>query len=103
MEALGFTNKPEIQEQAGENFFVPVSDEQVSLLDAPLTVVFPIFVEPSAITGNPVWQTLPSVQAGRALVLEDAALVSAFSSGSALGIRSALQDAVPLFADTLAG
>jgi iron complex transport system substrate-binding protein len=103
LEALGFTNEPEIQDQAGENFFVPVSDEQVSLLDAPLTVVFPIFVEPSAITANPVWQTLPAVQAGHALVLEDPTLVSAFSSGSALGIQAALEDAVPLFADTLAG
>jgi iron complex transport system substrate-binding protein len=101
MEALGFTNKSEIQDQAGENFFVPVSDEQVSLLDAPLTVVFPIFVEPGAITGNPVWQTLPSVQGGHALVLEDEALVSAFSSGSALGIRYALENAVPLFAEAL--
>jgi iron complex transport system substrate-binding protein len=101
MEALGFTNKPAIQDLAGENFFVPVSDEELRLLDAPLTVVFPIFVDAGEITGNPLWQTLPSVQAGHAVVLEDEALVSAFSSGSALGIGHALDNAVPLFADAL--
>ena len=34
MEQLGFVNKPAIQDLASENFFVPVSDEQLSLLDA---------------------------------------------------------------------
>jgi iron complex transport system substrate-binding protein len=101
MEALGFTNKPAIQDLAGESFFVPVSDEELRLLDAPLTVVFPIFVDAAEITGNPLWQTLPSVQAGHAVVLEDEVLVSAFSSGSALGIGYALDNAVPLFADAL--
>ncbi|MGY1824399.1 iron-siderophore ABC transporter substrate-binding protein [Geodermatophilus sp. SYSU D00079] len=101
MEQLGFVNKPAIQELSGTNFFVSVSDEQVSLLDAPLTVVFPIFVEASAITSNPVWGTLPSVQQGHALVLEDQDLVSAFSSGTPLGIQYALDNAVPLFAETL--
>lgn len=101
MESLGFTNEPAIQDLAGENFFVPISEEQVPLLDAPLTVVFPIFVDAAQITGNPLWQALPSVQEGNALVLEDQTLVSAFSSGSALGIRYALDNAVPLFAETL--
>ncbi|MGY1705251.1 iron-siderophore ABC transporter substrate-binding protein [Geodermatophilus sp. SYSU D00697] len=103
MEALGFSNKPAIQDLAGENFFVSVSDEQLQLLDAPLTVVFPIFVDAAEITGNPLWQTLPSVQQGHAVVLEDQTLVSAFSSGSALGIQYALDNAVPQFAEALAG
>jgi iron complex transport system substrate-binding protein len=101
MEQLGFTNKKAIQDLAGENFFVPVSDEQVTLLDAPLTVVFPIFVEASEIAAHPLWPTLGSVQQGHAVVLDDEVLVSAFSSGSALGIRYALENAVPLFADAL--
>ncbi|SDC21810.1 iron complex transport system substrate-binding protein [Geodermatophilus telluris] len=102
LEALGFTNKPAVQELAGESFFVPVSDEQVALLDAPLTVVFPIFVDPAQVTGNPLWQTLGSVQAGNALVLDDETLVNAFSSGSVLGTGYALDNAVPLLAQTLA-
>jgi iron complex transport system substrate-binding protein len=101
MEALGFTNDPAVQDLAGENFFVSISEEQVPLLDAPLTVVFPIFVDAAQITGNPLWQALPAVQQGNALVLEDQTLVSAFSSGSALGTQYALENAVPLFAETL--
>jgi iron complex transport system substrate-binding protein len=101
MESLGFTNKAAVQDLAGENFFVPVSDEELRLLDAPLTVVFPIFVDAGEITGNPVWQTLPSVQQGHAVVMDDVTLVSAFSSGSSLGIGYALDNAVPLFAAAL--
>jgi iron complex transport system substrate-binding protein len=96
-------NSPAIQEEAGDNFFIPVIDEQVSLLDSEPTVVFPIFVDTSEITSNPLWGTLPSVQAGRAVVLEDENVVSAFSSASVLGIGYALGDAVPLAAAALAG
>ncbi len=101
MESLGFTNEPAIQDLATESFFVPVSEEQVSLLDAPLTVVFPIFVDAAQITGNPLWQTLGSVQQGNAVVLDDPTLVNAFSSGSVLGTGYALDEAVPLFARAL--
>ncbi len=101
MEALGFTNDAAVQDLAGESFSISLSEEQVPLLDAPLTVVFPIFVEAAQITDNPLWQSLPSVQQGNALVLEDETLVNAFSSGSAPGTRYALENAVPLFAETL--
>jgi iron complex transport system substrate-binding protein len=36
-----------------------------------------------------------------AVVLDDDTLANAFSSGSALGIQYALENAVPLFADAL--
>ncbi len=101
VEQLGFENKAAIQAEAGESFFVPVSDERLSLLDAPLTVVFPIFVEAAEITAYPLWPTLGSVQQGHAVVLDDETLVSAFSSGSALGTLYALDETVPLFADAL--
>ena len=101
LEQLGFVNKPGVQDLAGENFFVPVSDEQLSLLGAPLTVVFPIFVEASEIAAHPLWPTLGSVQQGHAVVLDDEALVSAFSSGSALGTLYALENTVPLFTAAL--
>ena len=102
MEALGFVNSPAIQAEAGENFFIPVSEEQVSLLDSGLTVVFPISTEVSDITGNPLWGTLSSVQEGRAVILEDEAVANAFSANSVLSIEYALDNAVPLFAEALA-
>jgi iron complex transport system substrate-binding protein len=52
MEQLGFENAPAVQELAGDSFFVPVSEEQLPLLDAPLTVAFPIFVEASEIIAD---------------------------------------------------
>ena len=101
MEQLGFQNKQAIEDQATENFFIPVSEEQLNLLDAELTVVFPIFVEASEFTGNPLWQALPSVQEGRAVVLDDTTVTNAFSSASAPGLRYALDATVPMFADAL--
>jgi len=102
MEQLGFQNKAAIEDLATENFFVPVSEEQLSLLDAELTVVFPIFVEASEFTANPLWLALPSVQEGRAVVLDDLAVLSAFSSASVPGLLYAIEATVPLFAAALA-
>jgi len=101
MEQLGFTLKPEIQALATDSFFVSVSEEQLPLLDAGLTVAFPIYVDASLITGNPLWQAIPSVQAGHSVVLDDSTLTSAFSIGTPQGIQYALKNAVPLFADAL--
>ncbi|MGY1803376.1 iron-siderophore ABC transporter substrate-binding protein [Blastococcus sp. SYSU D00922] len=101
MEQLGFQNKQAIEDQATENFFIPVSEEQLNLLDAELTVVFPIFVEASEFTGNPLWQALPSVQEGRAVVFDDTTTLNAFSSASAPGLLYALETVVPQFADAL--
>jgi ABC-type Fe3+-hydroxamate transport system substrate-binding protein len=101
MEQLGFENKAAIEDLATENFFVPVSEEQVSLLDAELTVVFPIFVESSEFTSDPLWQALPSVQGGHAVVLDDPTMLNAFSSASAPGLLYALETTVPLFVDAL--
>jgi iron complex transport system substrate-binding protein len=102
MEQLGFQNKAAVQELATGNFFVPVAEEELPLLDAQLTVVFPIFVEASEFTSDPLWQSLPAVQDGRAVVLDDVTVLNAFSSASAPGLLYALQAAVPLFADALA-
>ena len=103
MEALGFANKAEIDEQETDRFFVPVSEEQLSLLDAELTVVFPIFVDAAGFTSSPVWQALPAVQSGHAVVLDDPTMLNAFSSASVPGWLYALETTVPLFADALSG
>jgi iron complex transport system substrate-binding protein len=101
MEKLGFTNKPAIQDLATSSFFVPVSDEQLPLLDAGLTVAFPIFVDAAQITDNPLWQAIPSVQAGHSVVLGDPTLANAFSLATPQSIQYALTNAVPLFAAAL--
>src|SRR3954454_18966488 len=101
MTRLGFTNSPAVQDLAGDAFSLSISNEQLPLLDADLTVMFPIFIDASTITGDPLFQAVPSVQAGHAVVLDDETLVNAFSIGTTLGTRYALDNAVPLFADAL--
>lgn len=101
MESLGFTIKPEIQDLASGTFYVDLSREQVEVLDADLTVVFPIDADVAAIKSDRVLNQLPSAKAGHLVVLEDHDLISAFSSGSVLGTLYAIDHTVPLFADAL--
>lgn len=101
MEQLGFVNSGAVDELATGSFFVPVSPERLDLLDGDLTVVFPIFVETSAFTEDPLFTAIPSVAAGRSVIMDDLGLANAFSSGTSLGTTYALEQAVPLFADAL--
>lgn len=101
MESLGFRVKPQIQELATGSFYVELSREQVELLDADLTVVFPIGADAAALKADRVLNQLPSATAGHLVVLEDQDLIAAFSSGSVLGTLHAIDNAVPLFAAAL--
>ncbi|MGY1750131.1 iron-siderophore ABC transporter substrate-binding protein [Modestobacter sp. SYSU DS0511] len=101
MQRLGFTNSPAVQDLAGDSFAISLSSEQLPLLDADLTVMFPIFIEASEITDDPLFQAVPSVQDGRVVVLDDTTLTNAFSIGTPLATQYALENAVPLFADAL--
>src|SRR3954452_19008562 len=101
MTRLGFTNSSAVQDLAGDAFSVSISNEQLPLLDADLTVMFPISIDAGTITGDPLFQAVPSVQAGHAVVLDDETLTSAFSIGTTLATKYALDNAVPLFADAL--
>ena len=98
MESLGFTNKPEIQALAGDSFYVELAREQIEQLSADLTVMFPIGDDAAALREDPVLNQIPAAMAGDLLILDDATLISAFSSGSTLGTRYAIDNAVPLFA-----
>ncbi|MEJ5913290.1 iron-siderophore ABC transporter substrate-binding protein [Pseudokineococcus sp. 1T1Z-3] len=100
MEQLGFEQSPQVAELGDDSFYVPVSEERLDLLDADLTVVFPIFVDAATITDDPLYQAIPSVQDGRAVVLEDT-LSNAFSSLSVLGTRYAVENITPLLAEAV--
>lgn len=81
MTRLGFKTKDAVEKLADGNFYVKVSDEQLDLLDADVTVVMPIWVDAKEITNNKLFQKIPSVAAGRSIVLdEDTA--NAFSTGT---------------------
>ncbi|TCP48456.1 iron complex transport system substrate-binding protein [Tamaricihabitans halophyticus] len=103
MEELGFRNSPAIQQLAGEDFSVPVSEERLDLLDADLTVMFLIGVDAKEVTQDPLYQAVPSVQDGRSVVLSEETVSQAFSSASVAGLSYALDKTVPMFAEALRG
>lgn len=100
MQDLGFVNNPQVEATETDNFFIPVSDENLGILDADLLIVLPIYVESSEITDNPLYQQIPAVRDGRALVLDSGSdVANAISLNSALSIPFALEQLVPQLAE----
>lgn len=87
---LGLVNSPAVENVPTQGFSVPVSREQMNLLDARVTIMQAISGNAADITGDPLWNAVPSVAAGRGIVLDDAALSNAFSSSSVPGQLYAL-------------
>lgn len=96
LEELGFEQSPEIAELPANasGFSVDISSERLDLLDADLIVAFPIFIETTEITEDPLWQRIPAVEEGRVVVI-DGDLSSAYSLGSTLSTEYALENLVP--------
>jgi iron complex transport system substrate-binding protein len=82
-------------------FYVDLSPELVEVLDADLTIVFPIGDVADILNEDPVLQGIDSAQDGRLIILDDPELVNAFSSGSTLGVSYALDGIVPLIHEAL--
>jgi iron complex transport system substrate-binding protein len=91
MKDLGFTIPSAIDKAAGKEFSVSLSNENLDLLDADLTVVLPIYVEASKASSDPLFQKVPSVEAGHDIVIDDANVSNAFSLGTTSAIEWALK------------
>lgn len=91
MQNLGFTTPKAIDKAAGKEFSVSLSNENLDLLDADLTVVLPIYVEASKASSDPLFKKVPSVEAGHSIVIDDADVSSAFSLGTTAAIEWALE------------
>jgi iron complex transport system substrate-binding protein len=102
MTKLGFTNKKEIENQANGNFYIKVADEQLELLDAELTVVLPIWVDTKEVTGNALYQKIPSVADGRVMIVEGD-YGNAFSAGTVPALLWAIEQLPPMFDKALEG
>lgn len=92
MENLGFVQKQAIEDLESDAFFVPISNEQLDILDSDVMVSFPIFVEASEIDKDSLYQALPAVEDGRALVIEDPDLSNAFSLGTSMATEYAIEN-----------
>ncbi|MFI8569367.1 ABC transporter substrate-binding protein [Rhodococcus sp. NPDC078407] len=101
MKKLGFVTSPTIDALVSTGFSVPVSEEELDLLDADLLVVFPIEKSPSEVTGSPLFQRIPAVADGRSIVFDDPVVAKSYSTNSALSIGYALDTVVPQVARTL--
>lgn len=102
LERLGFVLSPSIAELpvSESGFSVDISAEQLDLLDADLLVAFPIYIETTEISEDPQWQQIPAVEEGHSLIL-DGDISSAYSLGSVLSTRFALEELVPMIEETL--
>lgn len=100
LQDLGFVNNPAVEAVETDSFFIPISEENLGMLDADLLVVLPIYVETSEVTDNPLFQQLPAVRDGRFLVLDSGSdIANAISLNSALSIPFALEQLVPLLSE----
>jgi iron complex transport system substrate-binding protein len=102
MENLGFEQSPTIAglPVSSSGFSVDISSEQLDLLDADLIVAFPIYLDASEITDDPLWLAVPAVADGRAVIL-GSELQSAYSLGTVGAQQYALDNLVPLIEDAL--
>ncbi|MGW0020770.1 iron-siderophore ABC transporter substrate-binding protein [Rhodococcus sp. NPDC003382] len=97
---LGFVNNPQVQATETDSFFIPVSEENLNLLDADMLIVLPIYLPSEEVTNNVLFQQIPAVKDGRFLVLgSDSDISAAFSTNSALSVPFALDELVPLLAE----
>lgn len=101
MEKLGFVQSPTIAGLTPEGFSVPISSEQLDLLDADLLVVFPIWVETSEVTSQPLFNAIPAVAEGHSVILDDELISSAYSLSSVLSQKYAIENVVPLLEDAV--
>ncbi|MFG2427975.1 iron-siderophore ABC transporter substrate-binding protein [Streptomyces sp. NPDC048590] len=101
VERLGFENNPAVEAKAGEGFSISVSKENLDLLDADLTVMAPIGIPATDISGDPLYKAVPSVKAGHSLVFDDQGISQAFATDSVLSTVYALDKVVPLFAEKM--
>jgi iron complex transport system substrate-binding protein len=82
MKQLGFTQPAKIDEAAGKQFSASLSDENLDLLNADLTVILPIFQTARQAEASALFQKVPSVADGHAIVVDDKDVSSAFSAGT---------------------
>lgn len=96
---LGFQQNPPLAGLPASGFFATVSAENVSALDADVTVVLPIGFTLAQTEDDPLVASLESVRQGRAVFVDpDSELSGAWSAGSVLSIPVVLEQMVPRLA-----
>ncbi len=93
---LGFVLAPEIEDPKSSGFFTDVSAENVSVLDADVSVVLPIGYTLEETQSDPLLASLNVVSEDRAVFVDpDSELSAAYSASSVLSIPVVLDELVP--------
>lgn len=95
MESLGMKNSPEVDAAEPDGFTVPVSRENLDLLDADLLVVMPIGVTSAQIEKNKIFRQVPAVKKGHYVILDDPKISKAYALDSVLSLQFALSKVAP--------
>lgn len=98
---LGFVPNPPIEALKPEGFTVPISAEQLDLLDSDLLVVQPIGKTAADVRAVKLFGSIPAVEQGRYVILDDPDIAKAFSLNSPLSIKYAVDAVAPLLAAKL--
>ncbi|QYB05253.1 iron-siderophore ABC transporter substrate-binding protein [Rhodococcus sp. USK10] len=101
MKKLGFVSNPAVDAQPAVKFSVPVSEENLGVMDADMVVIFPIGRPAADVANRPLFQAIPAVRDGRYLVFDDQAVSKAYSTNSVLSLQYALDTVVPLVSERL--
>ncbi|MBM2619037.1 ABC transporter substrate-binding protein [Actinoplanes sp. LDG1-06] len=99
---LGFKNAPAIEALKKDSFYITLSNEQLDLANADVTVVFLIQATLDQVKSDKLFQAVPSVKAGHVAYMDDKDISNAFSSASVAGLSYAVDKVTPLLA-TAAG
>ncbi|GAA0516621.1 ABC transporter substrate-binding protein [Paractinoplanes deccanensis] len=101
LQKLGFKNAPAIEKLKTNNFYIPLSNEQLDLADADVTVVFLIQATLDQVKSDKIFQAVPSVKAGHVAYMDNKDISTAFSSNSVGGLSYAIDKVTPLLAGAL--
>jgi iron complex transport system substrate-binding protein len=100
-EDLGFETPKEIDELAGDSFYVDFSAERLRLIDQDVVVMF---AKREDVIGHPVFRRLDAVREDRVIYLDlDDQLAGALGFSSPLSLPYAIDEAVPRLADAIDG
>ncbi len=100
IEGLGFTQNPAVLDIEPSGFYVALSAEQITALDADVAVMFPIGYTLAEMEADPLIASLDVVKDQRTVFLEaDDELAQAFSAASPLSIPIAVEGLVPQLAE----
>lgn len=104
LEDLGFTPNPAVLALPAQGFYVPISNEQITALDADVAVMFPIGYTVAQLEADPLISSLSVVKDGRTVFLgADDQLTQAYSAASPLSIPIAVAGLAPKLAEVTAG